>query len=93
MYSGKLVFARVMDHPPIYTFRRCVARYRGNHKVKRFSCLDQYLCMAFAQLTDPDCWALIPEAARAALGDAPGAVGAAIPVAPFGAPVDAAAAS
>ena len=51
MYAGKLVFAQVMDHLPIHTFRRCVARYRGNHKVQRFSCLDQYLCMAFAQLT------------------------------------------
>ena len=51
MYTGKLVFAQVMDHLPLHTFRRCVARYRGEHKVKRFSCLDQYLCMAFAQLT------------------------------------------
>lgn len=51
MYSGKLVFAQVMDHLPLHTFRRCVARYAGEHKVKRFSCLDQYLCMAFAQLT------------------------------------------
>jgi hypothetical protein len=33
------------------TFRRCVARFRGEHKIKRFSCLDQYLCLAFAQLT------------------------------------------
>ena len=52
MYSGKLVFAQLVDHLPLHTFRRCVARYRGHHKVKRFSCLDQYLCMAFAQLTD-----------------------------------------
>jgi hypothetical protein len=51
MYAGKLVFAQVIDHLPMHTFRRCVARYRGHHKVKRFSCLDQYLCMAFAQLT------------------------------------------
>jgi len=51
MYTGKLVFAQVMDHLPLHTFRRCVSRYRGEHKVKRFSCLDQYLCMAFAQLT------------------------------------------
>jgi hypothetical protein len=51
MYTGKLVFAQVMDHLPLHSFRRCVARYRGEHKVKRFSCLDQYLCMAFAQLT------------------------------------------
>jgi len=51
MYTGKLVFAQVMDHLPLHTFRRYVARHRGEHKVKRFSCLDQYLCMAFAQLT------------------------------------------
>jgi len=51
MNQGKLVFAQVMQHLPLSTFRRCVARYRGDYKVKRFSCLDQYLCMAFAQLT------------------------------------------
>jgi hypothetical protein len=51
MYAGKLVFAQVMDHLPLHRFRRCVARYDGEHKVKRFSCLDQFLCMAFAQLT------------------------------------------
>ena len=51
MNQGKLVFAQLMQHLPLSTFRRCVARYRGEHKVKRFSCLDQYLCMAFAQLT------------------------------------------
>ena len=51
MNQGKLVFAQVMQHLPRSTFRRCVARYRGDYKVKRFSCLDQYLCMAFAQLT------------------------------------------
>ena len=51
MNTGKLVFAQVMSHLPLTTFRRCVARYRGEHKVKHFSCLDQYLCMAFAQLT------------------------------------------
>ena len=51
MYTGRLVFAQVMDHLPLHTFHRYVARHRGEHKVKRFSCLDQYLCMAFAQLT------------------------------------------
>ena len=51
MHIGKLGFAQVMEHLPLPTFRRCVARHRGEHKVKRFSCLDQYLCMAFAQLT------------------------------------------
>ena len=51
MHTGKLVFAQVMEHLPLTTFRRCVARHGGEHKVKRFSCFDQYLCMAFAQLT------------------------------------------
>jgi hypothetical protein len=51
MYSGKLVFAQIMDHLPSHTLRRCVQRYRGHHKVKQFSCLDQFRCMAFAQLT------------------------------------------
>src|SRR5215471_16234231 len=51
MNQGKLVFAQIMEHLPLTTFRRCVARYDGEHKVKHFSCLDQYLCMAFAQLT------------------------------------------
>lgn len=51
MHTGKLIFAQLMEHLPLTTFRRCVARYGGHHKVKRFSCLDQYLSMAFAQLT------------------------------------------
>src|SRR2546425_11322942 len=51
MNSGRLVFAQIMQHLPLTTFRRCVARYDGEHKVKSFSCLDQYLSMAFAQLT------------------------------------------
>ena len=51
MYAGKLVFAQVMEHLPLHTFRRIVSRYAGERKVKSFSCLDQFLCMAFAQLT------------------------------------------
>jgi hypothetical protein len=51
MNLGKLVFAQITQHLPLTTFRRCVARYGGEHKVKTFSCVDQYLCMAFAQLT------------------------------------------
>ena len=51
MYTGSLVFSQVMEHLPMHVFRRCVHRYRGNHKTKSFSCLDQFLCMAFAQLT------------------------------------------
>ena len=51
MPEGHYVFAQVMQRLPLTTFRRCVERYGGEHKVKRFSCLDQYLCLAFAQLT------------------------------------------
>ena len=51
MNLGKFVFAQVMEHLPLHVFHRCVVRYSGEHKVKWFSCLDQYLCMAFAQLT------------------------------------------
>jgi hypothetical protein len=51
MHQGKLVFSQVMAHLPLSTFRRCVAAHRGEHKVKDFSCLDQFLAMAFAQLT------------------------------------------
>jgi transposase len=49
--TGKLVFAQLTAHLPLTTFRRCVARYGGEHKVKNFSCLDQFLIMLFAQLT------------------------------------------
>jgi len=51
MYTGKLVISQVMEHISMKVFRRCVQTYNGNHKIKSFSCLDQYLCMAFAQLT------------------------------------------
>ena len=51
MYTGRLIFSQVIDHMPMHTFRQCVQRYRGNYHVKRFTCLDQFLCMAFAQLT------------------------------------------
>jgi len=51
MNQGKLVFAQLMQHLPLTTFRRCVRRYHGERKVQSFSCLDQFLSMAFAQLT------------------------------------------
>ncbi|MGH8821089.1 MAG: IS4 family transposase [Rhodoferax sp.] len=51
MYQGKLVFSQLMAYLPLSTFARCVAAHRGEHKVKDFSCLDQFLAMAFAQLT------------------------------------------
>jgi hypothetical protein len=51
MYAGKLVFAQITEHLPLPIFRQCVERYRGHHKVKSFTCFDQFLCMMFAQLT------------------------------------------
>ena len=51
MYAGKLVFAQLMEFAPWHTFRRLVAKYRGDFNVRSFSCMDQFLCLAFAQLT------------------------------------------
>jgi len=51
VHTGRLVFAQLMDFLPLAEFRRCVARYQGEYKVRGFSCLDQFLCLAFAQLT------------------------------------------
>ena len=51
MNMGRTVFAQLMGLLPMYEFRKCVDTYRGNYKVRTFSCLDQFLCMAFAQLT------------------------------------------
>jgi hypothetical protein len=51
MNSGKTIFAQLIDFLPMYEFRKCVERYNGNYKMKRFSCWDQFLCLAFAQLT------------------------------------------
>jgi len=49
--SGKTIFSQLMDFLPSQDFRRCVDRYNGNYKLQSFSCWDQFLCMAFAQLT------------------------------------------
>jgi uncharacterized protein DUF4372/DDE family transposase len=51
MNSGRTVFAQLIEHLPHKEFHKCVARYRGDHYAKNFSCWDQYLAMAFAQLT------------------------------------------
>jgi hypothetical protein len=51
MYSGRLVFSQLMDFMPMHQFRRCVNKYQGNYRTRYFSCLDQFLCMAFAQLS------------------------------------------
>jgi hypothetical protein len=51
MHEGRFVFAQLMQHLPMHTFRRLVTKFGGNRYVKRFACLDQFLCMAFAQLS------------------------------------------
>ena len=51
MHTGRTIFAQVMDFLPLSEFRASVARYQGEYKVRGFSCLDQFLCLAFAQLT------------------------------------------
>ena len=51
MNYGKTVFSQIMDFLPMYEFQKCVNRYNGNYKIKSFTCMDQFLCMAFAQLT------------------------------------------
>jgi len=54
MNSGRTIFTQLMDFLPIDNFRTSVQRYRGHYKVQNFSCWDQFLCMAFAQLTYRD---------------------------------------
>ena len=51
MHTGKLVFAQLMGHLPLHTFRQCVANYPSRYPTLKFSHLDQFLCLAFAQLT------------------------------------------
>ena len=51
MNTGKTIFTQLMDFLPIKEFRSCVERYNGNHHIRSFSCWDQFLCMAFAQLS------------------------------------------
>ena len=50
MNSGRSIFSQFLDHLPNHEFRKCVARYAGDHRIKTFSCWDQFLCMIFAQL-------------------------------------------
>ena len=54
MHEGKTVFSQVMEFLPLKAFHRCVDKYKGEYKVKSFSCLDQFYSMAFAQLTYRD---------------------------------------
>ena len=51
MHTGRILFSQLMDFLPKHEFNKCVGRYRGNYRVQHFKCYDQFLCMAFAQLT------------------------------------------
>jgi hypothetical protein len=51
MLNDRYVFSQLMDYLPKHEFDRCVARYHGNRRIRNFSCYDQFLCLAFAQLT------------------------------------------
>jgi len=51
MNAGKTVFAQIMEHLPRYEFDKYIKKYNGNHRVRNFPCYDQFLCLAFAQLT------------------------------------------
>ena len=51
MYTGQMIFSQLMDFLPKHEFDKCVRRYQGNYRIRKFSCLDQFRCMAFAQLT------------------------------------------
>ena len=51
MNNGKTVFAQIMEFLPLYQFQKCVDKYNGDGRIRSFTCLDQYYCMAFAQLT------------------------------------------
>ncbi len=54
MNTGQTVFAQIMQHIPMHEFKKCVTKYNGDYRTRTFSCLDQFLCMAFAQLTQRD---------------------------------------
>lgn len=51
MNTSPTIFSQIMDFMPLHEFRKCMRRYHGDFKVKSFSCFDQFLCLAFAQLT------------------------------------------
>ena len=51
MNQGSTIFSQIMGFLPKHKFRQCVSRYKGNYRVRSFTCFDQFLCMAFAQLT------------------------------------------
>lgn len=68
MNNGRIVFSQIMDYFPRRRFKSCVDHYRGNHRVKTFTCLDQFYCMTFAQLTGRESLRDIEACLRAAGG-------------------------
>jgi hypothetical protein len=68
MNNGRIVFSQIMDYFPRRRFKSCVDRYRGDHRVKTFTCLDQFYCMTFAQLTGRESLRDIEACLRAAGG-------------------------
>ncbi len=68
MNFGKTIFSQLMDFTPRYEFVKCVERFNDNYKIKSFSCWDQYLCRAFAQLTYRESLRDIQACLRAAQG-------------------------
>ncbi|MBW1779090.1 MAG: IS4 family transposase [Deltaproteobacteria bacterium] len=54
MYQGRIVFSQLLDFLPRKSFRTCVNRYKGNYRIRSLTCYEQFLCMAFAQLTYRD---------------------------------------
>lgn len=68
MNHGRIVFSQIMDYFPQRRFKSCVNRYRGDHRIRTFSCLDQFYCMAFAQLTGRESLRDIEACLRAAGG-------------------------
>jgi hypothetical protein len=64
--SGRTVFAQLLDFVPMHEFNKCVARYEGDKRIKSFSCYDQFIAMAFAQLTQCDSLRVIEACFRAA---------------------------
>jgi len=51
MNIGRTVFSQLVQHLPHKEFQKCVRRYHGDHRIRTLSCWDQFLSMAFAQLT------------------------------------------
>lgn len=51
MNSGKTIFKQLLQFFPRYEFYKCIARYKGHYKVRKFSCFDQFLCLMYAQIS------------------------------------------